>query len=149
MNNRQKKKGRMASPRHRRGVAAVEFALIAPLFLLFLAGIIEFGQVFRIEHMLTTASRRGARSAIVNGATTSEVQQNVKTQLVQILGVNEEDVTVEVAVNGSAGTNVSEAEEGDEISVTASIPYSKAAAGFYANMFSTSIISATCIFEHE
>ena len=133
----------------RRGAATVEFAIIAPLFLLLLAGIIEFGQAFRIEHAISVASRRGVRSAIVNGATTAQVEQTVKTQLVQTLGVNEADVTVEVAVNGSAGASVSEAEEGDEVSVTASIPYSKAGAGFFANMFSTSTLSETCPMEHE
>lgn len=127
----------------------MEFAVIAPLFFLLLAGIMEFGQAFRIEHMLSTASRLGARSAVVNGVTTSQVEQKVKMRVVGTLGVNEEYVTVEVAVNGSAATDASEAEEGDEISVTVSVPYSKAGVGFYANMLSISTLSSNCTLEHE
>lgn len=135
--------------RSRRGVAAVEFAIIAPLFFLLLAGIIEFGQAFRIKHMLSSASRRGARAAVVKGVSTSQVSQNVKKQCVNTLSVNEGDVTVEIDVNGIPGAELSLAEDGDEISITVKIPYSKAGVGFYASMFSSATLSATCTLEHE
>ena len=133
----------------RHGAAAVEFALIAPLFLLLLAGIIEFGQAFRIEHALSNASRRGARAAAMETATNTQVEQNVKTLCAQALGVNKADVTVVTAVNGSSGAALSSAQAGDEVSVTVSLPYSKAGVGFYANMFSNSVLSSTCTLEHE
>ena len=135
--------------RDRRGAAAVEFAFIAPLFFLLLAGIIEFGQAFRIEHMLSNATRRGVRSAIIEGATTSDVETTVKDQCVKTLGVLEADVTVAVAINESTGVDLDTAVEGDEISVTVSVPFSKAGAGFYANTFSNSVLSSTCTLEHE
>jgi Flp pilus assembly protein TadG len=127
----------------------VEFAVVAPLFFLLLAGIVEFGQAFQIEHMLSNASRRGARAAIVDGATSSQVQQLVKTHCAQTLTVTEGDVTVEIAVNGSTGADLSQAEEGDEISVTVNISFSEAGVGFFANMFSESTLSSTCNLEHE
>ena len=132
-----------------RGAAAVEFALIAPLFLLLLAGVIEFGQAFRIEHMLSMATRRAARSAIVTGSTSADVSQKAKAWISQTLNVAETDVTVEIFLNQNSNIDLSEGEEGDEISVTISIPYSKAGAGFYANMMSNSILSSSCILEHE
>jgi Flp pilus assembly protein TadG len=127
----------------------VEFAVVAPLFLLLLAGIIEFGQAFRIEHAISNASRRGARAGIIDGVTSLEVAQNVKTQCTETLGVDEADVTVEVTVNADSSTDLSQAGGQDEISVTVSIPFSKAGAGFFANMFSTTVLSSTCILEHE
>jgi len=133
----------------RRGAAAVELAVVAPLFLLLLAGIIEFGQAFRIQHVISNASRRGARAGIVDGATSIRVIQNVKAQCTQTLGVNETDVTVVVAVDGDSSGNLSLAEEQDEVSVTVSIPFSKAGAGFFARMFSNSVLSSTCTLEHE
>ena len=138
-----------SAKRVRRGAAAVEFAVIAPLFLLLLAGIIEFGQAFRIEHMLANATRRGARYAIVDGAANSQVLQQVKTHCVQTLGVHEADVTVQLAINGITGVDLGQAAEGDEISLTVRVPFSKAGAGFYANTFSNSILSSTCTLEHE
>lgn len=140
---------RSASAGSRRGAAAVEFAVIAPLFCLLLAGIVELGQAFRTEHLLSNASRRGVRAAVVSDATTAEVQQKVKTQCAQSWGVNEADVTVVIAVNGNVDVDLSQAEEGDEISLSVSIPYSKAAVGFFANMFSNSVLSSTCTLEHE
>ena len=133
----------------RRGVAAVEFAVVAPLFLLLLAGIIEFGQAFRIQHMLSIATRRGARSAIVEGATYGYVQQKVKADCAQTLGVSESDLTVDVTVNGTDASGLSGTEEGDEISVIVRIPYSKAGVGFYANTFANTVLSSTCTLEHE
>lgn len=135
--------------RLRRGAAAVEFALVTPLFLLVLAGIMEFGQAFRIEHMLSNASRRGARAAVVDSATTTQVTQKVKTNCEQTLGVNQADVTAQIAVNGTVGADLSLAGEGDEITVTVSVPYSKVGIGFYANIFSNATLSSTCTLEHE
>lgn len=133
----------------REGAAAVEFAVIAPLFLLLLAGIVEFGQVFRIEHALSTASRRAARSAMLVGAETTAIQQKTNDLVVSLIGVEPQDVTVAIAVNGQEGVNVSEAEQGDEISVTVSVPYAEAGLGFFATFFSDATLSSSCLFEHE
>lgn len=135
--------------RQRRGAATVELAVVAPLFLLLLAGIIEFGLAFRIQHTLSSAARRGARAAAVEGAGTSTLVGRVKSHCVQSLGVNEADVAVSVAVNGNPGSDLSVAESGDEVRVTVCIPYSKAGVGFFANTFATSTLTSTCTFERE
>ena len=148
MNNRPPRR-RLFLKHGRRGAAAVEFAVVAPLFLLLLAGIIEFGQAFRIQHTLSSACRRGARASVVASATTSQVRQKVETYCVQASGVSEGDVTIEIAVNGDASAELSLAEEGDEISVAVSMPFSKAGVRFYANMLSNSKLSSTITLEHE
>lgn len=48
-----------------RGVAVVEFALVVPLLLLILFGIIEFGILFYDKAVITNASREAARQWIV------------------------------------------------------------------------------------
>jgi Flp pilus assembly protein TadG len=48
-----------------RGAAVVEFAVVLPLLLVILFGIIEFGFYIYNLHMLTNASREGARVGIV------------------------------------------------------------------------------------
>jgi Flp pilus assembly protein TadG len=55
------------SRRRQRGQALPEFALIAPLFFLFLFGIIEAGRFVFYYEILNNATREGARYAIVNG----------------------------------------------------------------------------------
>jgi Flp pilus assembly protein TadG len=46
----------------------VEFALIAPVLILMLAGMLEFGLVFHEYLVVTAAAREGARSAAVGAA---------------------------------------------------------------------------------
>ena len=51
-----------------KGVAAVEFALVLPVLLLILFGIIEFGLVLYNKALVTNASREGARAGIVQAS---------------------------------------------------------------------------------
>lgn len=48
-----------------KGAAVVEFAVILPLLLLIVFGIIEFGVLIYNKAMITNASREGARTGIV------------------------------------------------------------------------------------
>lgn len=141
---------RRANLNHSRsGAAIVEYALVAPLFFLMLGGVIEFGQAFQIEHLLSVASRRGARFAIVNGSTNNSVEKRIREQVAKTLRVNDAFIGVEIVVNGSGTIDVSQAREGDEISVTVSVPYSKAGIGFFANVLTDATLSSNCVFEHE
>ena len=54
--------------RREEGQAMVEFALILPIFLLILCGIIDFGWLFYNQLSLNNACREGARYAVVHTA---------------------------------------------------------------------------------
>jgi Flp pilus assembly protein TadG len=56
----------------------VEFAIVAPLFFLLIFGMIEFGRMVMVQQVITNASREGARVAVLDGATFSEVQTAVE-----------------------------------------------------------------------
>lgn len=49
-----------------RGAVAVELAIVLPLLLLILMGIIEFGRVLNVQVSLTEAAREGARYAAIH-----------------------------------------------------------------------------------
>jgi len=49
-----------------KGQGLVEFALVLPILLLFLLGIVEFGWLFNARISLTSAAREGARVAAVS-----------------------------------------------------------------------------------
>jgi Flp pilus assembly pilin Flp len=51
--------------RDQEGAAAVEFALLLPLLVLLLFGMIEFGLAFNTRIQATNAAREGARQAVV------------------------------------------------------------------------------------
>ena len=50
-----------------RGATMVEFAMVVPLFVLLLIGIIDFGRYFFVQHTLQFATREGTRLALVGG----------------------------------------------------------------------------------
>lgn len=66
---------------NRRGASAVEFALVAPLFILFVFGLIEMSRIMMVQQILSEASRSGTRAAIVNGATVESVRDVVQERL--------------------------------------------------------------------
>jgi len=98
----------------RRGVAATEFAIVAPIFLLLVIGILELGRAMMVQQVLINASRVGARQAITLGATSAEVQSAVADYAA---GVAVPSVTVSVTPDPAA------AKAGDVISVTTSVPF--------------------------
>jgi len=67
--------------RNRGGAAAVEFALVAPVFFGFTLGMVEIGRGVMVQQILTNASREGCRQSVLDGATTSAVNTFVKSYL--------------------------------------------------------------------
>jgi len=53
-------------PNHQSGQSVVEFALVLPLLLIILFGIIEFGICLYDKAIVTNASREGARHGIIS-----------------------------------------------------------------------------------
>jgi Flp pilus assembly protein TadG len=49
-----------------RGAAAVEFALLAPVLIMILLGIMEFGRAYNVQVSLTNAAREGVRNMAIN-----------------------------------------------------------------------------------
>ncbi|BDE58842.1 pilus assembly protein [Rhodococcus hoagii] len=55
------------------GAAAVEFALVVPILILLVLGIIEFGRAYNIQNSLSAAAREGVRvMAISKNATAAK-----------------------------------------------------------------------------
>jgi Flp pilus assembly protein TadG len=70
-----------------RGVAAVEFALVVPLFLVLAFGTFEFGLAFFRKQELTSAVREGARAGIVSTnprVTSSTITSKVTTYMTNV-----------------------------------------------------------------
>jgi Flp pilus assembly protein TadG len=107
----------MRRVRHRRGEEGqtlVEFVLVAPVLLLILFGIVQFGIAFKNSIVVTDAVRAGARKAAVSRVATdptATVQQAVDA------AAGDLDATkLKVVV---ASTWVA----GDKVTVTATYPY--------------------------
>jgi Flp pilus assembly protein TadG len=61
-----------------RGAAAVEFALVAPVLVVLLFGIVEYSKVFSAQSALSAAAREGVRVVALNG-TTADGQSVART----------------------------------------------------------------------
>jgi Flp pilus assembly protein TadG len=78
-----------------RGVAAAEFALLLPVFLLILFGIIEFGMIMYGREIVTNAAREGARAGIVQGPNKPDAGAitTIANNYLTGTGINQADVT--------------------------------------------------------
>jgi Flp pilus assembly protein TadG len=65
----------------RRGATIVETALVLPVLLLVILGMIEMARMSMANQLLTNAARAGARVAVVPGNTATDVSTAVQTLL--------------------------------------------------------------------
>ena len=69
------------SMRHQRGAAAVEFALVASIFLILLIGIMEMGRILFYWNSAAEATRLGARIAVVCDLSNANIKNSMKVML--------------------------------------------------------------------
>jgi Flp pilus assembly protein TadG len=103
--------------RNRRGAAVVEFAIVAPVFFLLVFGMIEYGRMVMVQQVITNASREGARVAVLDGATKSDVETKVGNYL-SSAKISGQTTTVDPNNPSSAGY-------GAPVTVTVSVPFNK------------------------
>lgn len=60
-----------------RGAELIEFALVVPILILILAGMVDFGMMFRSYEAVTNAAREGARVGVLEGYASGDVQDRV------------------------------------------------------------------------
>ena len=113
MKNATSRRRRFARQRH--GAAVVEFALVAPLFIMLVFGILEYGRMVMVQQVLTNAAREGARAAVLDGATSTSVTAKVNAYL---NGASVPNATVTVEPS-----NPSSAPMGDPVTVTAQVTF--------------------------
>src|SRR5262245_49315424 len=78
---------RFRSPHARRGAATVEFAVVVPVLLLFILGIIEIGRLVMVAQVNTNAAREAARYAAQGSANSAAVETYTRTYLADA-GIN-------------------------------------------------------------
>ena len=86
------------------GQAMVEFALVLPIFLLILCGIIDFGWLFYNQLSLNNACREGARYAVVNtaeGASTQAIEEHIENLTTNVFANDGVDIDIEYTSQGN------------------------------------------------
>jgi len=136
--------------KRRRGAAAVEFAVIAPVFFLMIFGMIEFGRMVMVQQILTNASREGARVAVLDGALRNGTVSNpgvidsIETYLSNAkINAAGATVTIDPYIPSDAGY-------GEPVTVTVAIPFSQVSwlpSSFFDN--GAKVLSATTVMRRE
>lgn len=94
------------------GAATVEFALVAPIFLMLVFGIISFGIVFAQDLALGNGAREAARSGVVQGSTCGQIRTSARDAATSI-AMTGADVTVTVKRGSSSATATDACTGGD------------------------------------
>jgi hypothetical protein len=112
----------VVSMRHRRtarrrsesGASAVEFALVAPIFIMLVFGVISFGIVFGQNLALDNAAREAARSAVVENRTCGQIETTA-TDAAHSIAMDGDDVAVSIKRGQSAAAAVNACAGGDAV----------------------------------
>ena len=111
--------------KNQKGTSIVEFAIILPLLLMLIFGILEFGVMFYDRQVITNASREGARAGIVQALTRPTpgeiavvVQTYCNNRLFNLGGPR--NLTISVTTNGNPTGCANFAED---LRVSVTFPY--------------------------
>jgi len=95
--SRKPAQGRAARPRGQRKTAAalVEFAVVAPVMVLLIMAIFEFGRTFMVMELLTEGARVGCRKGIIEGTSSDQIK-NVVTAYLTGVGISGESAGISI-----------------------------------------------------
>jgi hypothetical protein len=108
----------------RRGTTVVETALVLPVFLLFVLGLIELGHAQLVKHVLRASCRQAARIGTTEGKTTAQVRARVLQTLQTVVDVADVEVFVKDASPYDSGGTASD--DGSELESLSDIELSEA-----------------------
>ena len=74
--------------KNQKGILAVEFAILLPVFVLLIFGVVEFSLALYDKAMLTNASREGARAGIVFREPSCLSYGEIKNVVISYLGTH-------------------------------------------------------------
>jgi Flp pilus assembly protein TadG len=135
-----------------RGQALVEFALVIPVFLLVLSGILDFGFLLYSRMTVINAAREGAHAVItlIGPTTTTTIPTKAQDRVISSasgsgMGLTTGQVAVTcvaIKTSGSCNfTSASGAQSGDAVSVTVTYPYKS----FFPLLFGTTFNLASTV----
>jgi Flp pilus assembly protein TadG len=137
--------------RSERGAELIEFALILPLLIFIILGLVDFGFMFQRFEVVTNAAREGARIAVLPGYLEPDVTARVTSYLtnggVAATTSNTSVSVTNVAIAAGAGPALT----GKRVQVTYASPYLFLGplAGWFGGSFTTANLTGVAIMRDE
>ena len=107
------------SRRVRRGAAVVELAVVTPIMLTMVFGVMEFGWMFMVQETITNATREACRVGVLQGTT----EEEIRTRFAEAMENTGVTVTTDTLAIEMATA------DDPVVTVTASVPYSEVSLG--------------------
>jgi len=123
-------------------------AMVLPVFVMSVLGVIEIGRAMMLVQVLEDAARTGVRMAVLSNTSNAQVTTSVQSLVQNTTNVPTGDVTVTIGVNGSNSAALSTAVPGDTISVSVEVPFA-AASWVPPNFLKGKNLTALCTMQHE
>lgn len=123
-----------------RGQSLVEFALLLPVFLLLVMGVIDFARAYGVLQVVTNAAREGARLGIIPSTAPAAVTTQVDTYLAAGGQTGCATVGANLGTAGSAG---------DSTTVTVTCNFTPLTGSLIPGWSGTVALAQTSIMRHE
>ena len=131
---------RLAQPnRAESGIAAVEFAMVLPVMLMIVLGIMQFGSIFHIRNAMTDVARQAARSLSVGEVNETSAKQ---TALDSLSAWSMTFTVVTSMPDPSVPTD-------RDVSVNISVPLSQASIVDFLGLFATGNVASSVTMRME
>jgi Flp pilus assembly protein TadG len=138
--------------RSERGAELIEFALVLPLLLFIILGLIDFGFLFQRFEVVTNAAREGARMAVLPGYATADVTARVRSYVTNgglaTTATNPSVVVTNVTIPTGGGGPVM---QGKQVQVVYASTYLFIGpiAGFFGGSFTTANLTGRATMRDE
>ena len=126
--------------RKRRAVAAIECAIVLPVFIFTVLGIVELGRAIMVHQILTNGAREGARRAVIPGANDDQIYDIIDNYMAG------------TTISGHSRTitpSLADAQPHDPLTVTVSVPYGEVDFGVIYWLSPDAEMSATVTMRKE
>jgi Flp pilus assembly protein TadG len=135
------------------GASAVELAVILPVFLMLVMGIIEFGRAMMVSQLVTNGARHGARLSVLDGSDNAAVRNSIETFLVDAVGIEPGDADIKIEITPGPGNSdpageLALATAKDLVTIKVSVPYEKIGYVTGSYLSGTQLIGQ-CTMRHE
>jgi Flp pilus assembly protein TadG len=132
-------KAQRLQSKNQEGAGLVEFAIVAPLLVILLFGLLEFGLSLYAKEVLTNASREGARYGVVY-CSPRRTSGQIVTQVQDYLTKSGFTDTPNISVTGAGGNT------GGTLTVSVTYPYTfQVLPGIFASFFDSTMTGSVTL----